>query len=121
MRSILSRVSAHSAPARGRRGKVGYQWAVYHRYSGHGSAGILATGITDDPVRARTVTESVMDNADEAAWGLLIRVVLDVNSAYRAEHPDSDWPPAGEIQCCRRAASGGFTWKPLFPRDNVDS
>lgn len=83
--------------------------------------GILANGITDKPERAKSVVEMILTDADEAAWGLLVRVVLDTGSARYTEDPVGDWPPAGEIQACRRAGNGGFNWGPLYPRDNASS
>jgi hypothetical protein len=119
MTSYTSDVPPHSAPANGHRGKVGFQWTVYHQQSDNDTHGIVANGITDRPDRAKTVVEMILADVDEAAWGLLVRVVLDVSSAYRAEQPVGDWPPAGEIQLCRRAEGGGYLWGPLYPREGV--
>lgn len=119
MTSYTCRVPRHSSPLDGRRGKVGFQWAVYHQHSSHGTSGILANGITDKPAKAKTVVEMILAQVDEAAWGILVRVVLDLGSAYHVEEPLGDWPPAGEVQYCRRATNGDFTWDSLYPRDNV--
>jgi len=91
---------------------IGYQWTVYHRHSGHGEDGIVANGITDNPDRARSLVEMILAEVDNAAWGLLLRVVME--HGFRAG-PVGGWPPAGEIQVCRRAADGQMRWGPLHP------
>ncbi len=91
---------------------IGYQWTVYHRHSGHGEDGIVANGITDNPNRARSLVETILAEVDNAAWGLLLRVVIE--HGFRVD-PVAGWPPAGEIQVCRRTADGGMRWGPLHP------
>jgi hypothetical protein len=93
---------------------IGYHWAVYHQHSGFNSDGIVASGMTDDPDKARTLVESVMTNRDHAAWGFLARVALQVTSPTRDNHV-ADWPPAGQPQVCRRTATGGLMWRRLYP------
>lgn len=108
-------MARHQAFADRRNGRYGFQWTVYHRYSGHGEAGILAAGITDQPGRARSVVEMILADADDAAWGILLRVLLDPGSAYPGSDQVPGWPPAGQIQLCRRTTTGGFSWGPLYP------
>jgi hypothetical protein len=35
---------------------IGYQWTVYHRHSAYESDGILATGITDNSDKAKSLS-----------------------------------------------------------------
>jgi hypothetical protein len=100
---------------------IGYQWTVYHRHSGYESDGILATGITDNPDKAKSLVEMTLAEVDDAAWGLLLRVALDSRSSFLRASQTADWPPAGEVQVCRRATDGGFRWGPLFPRGRVEA
>jgi hypothetical protein len=100
---------------------IGYQWTIYHQHSSYNSDGILAAGITDDPDKAKSLVELVLTESDQAAWGLLLRVAMDSWAAFRRPSQTAGWPPAGEVQVCRRANGGGFCWGPLFPHDRVDS
>jgi hypothetical protein len=96
---------------------IGYQWTVYHRHSSHESDGILASGITDDPGKAKSLVEMILAEVEQAAWGLLLRVALDSLSSFLRPTQTATWPPAGEVQVCRRAGDGSFHWGPLFPND----
>jgi len=99
---------------------IGYQWTVYHRHSGYESDGILATGMTDKPDKAKSLVEMILGEHDHAAWGSLLRVAMDAWSSSSRTNQTADWPPAGEIQVCRRASGGCFRWAPLYPRDGVE-
>jgi hypothetical protein len=100
---------------------IGYQWTVYHRHSAHESDGILAAGITDKSDKAKSLVETILTEVDHAAWGLLLRIAMDPWSSFGRPSQTADWPPAGEVQVCRRATSGGFRWGPLFPNDRVEA
>jgi len=96
---------------------IGYQWTVYRRHDGGGPDGIVATGVTDQPDRAKSLVETIVGEHGQAAWGSLLRLVLGGGqSSWRADQV-AGWPPAGEIQVCRRAGDGGVSWGPLPPGD----
>jgi hypothetical protein len=98
---------------------IGYQWTVYHESSAHGTDGILASGITDKPEKARMLVEMILAEVEHAVWGLLLRVPMNEGPSYSEADPAADWPPTGEIQVCRRTTNGGFRWGPLYPRERV--
>jgi len=96
---------------------IGYQWTVYRRHEGGGPDGIVATGVTDQPDKAKSLVEMIVGEHGAAAWGSLLRVALGGGpSSWRADQ-GADWPPAGEIQVCSRAGDGCLSWGPLYPRD----
>jgi hypothetical protein len=95
---------------------IGYQWTICHRSSAHNSDGILATGITDNPEKAKLLVELVLTSVEQSAWGLLLCVAMDSAASACRTDQVADWPPAGEVQVCRRTTNDGFRWAPLYPR-----
>jgi hypothetical protein len=99
---------------------IGYQWTVYRGHDGDGPDGIVATGMTDQPDKAKSLVETIVGEHDHAAWGSLLRVAPGGGqSSWRADQA-AGWPPAGEIQVCRRAGDGCLSWGPLYPRDRAE-
>jgi hypothetical protein len=92
---------------------IGYEWTVYASSS---NDPIIACGITDDPTQAVRVVEFILRTLDRAGWGMLTRVVVS-SGAMRPNMLDN-WPPAGEIEICRRARDGGFSWMPFDSQDD---
>jgi hypothetical protein len=97
---------------------IGYQWTVYRHHGGGGPDGIVATGMTDKPDKAKSLVETIVGEHDHAAWGSLLRVALGGGSSCRADQA-AGWPSAGEIQVCRRAGDGSLSWGPLSPGDGA--
>jgi len=96
---------------------IGYQWTVYRRHDGGGSDGIVATGVTDRPDKAKSLVEMIVGEHGAAAWGSLLRIAFGgVPSSWQADQA-AGWPPAGEIQVCSRAGDGCLSWGPLYPRE----
>jgi hypothetical protein len=93
---------------------IGYQWTVYHQHSGGEPAGILATGLADKPDRATSAVEMILDEADQAAWRLMLRIATDPwSSGPTSQVPR--WPHEAGIWVGRRASNGCFHWWPLHP------
>jgi hypothetical protein len=98
---------------------IGYQWTVYRRHDGGGPDGIVATGLTDEPGRAKSLVEMIVGEHGAAAWGSLLRVALGGGpSSWRADLA-AGWPPAGEIQVCSRAGDGCVSWGPPYPGERA--
>jgi hypothetical protein len=97
---------------------IGYQWTVYHQWSGHNADGILAAGVSSRADQAKTAVETILATQDSAACGLLVRICLDGLPGGDAV-PEADWPPPGEMQLCRRTRDGGCLWAPMYPREWV--
>jgi hypothetical protein len=98
---------------------IGYEWTVYEKRSTCETEGILATGITDKPEKAKSLVETTLTEAGHATWGLLLRVAMDPWSSFCRSSQTADWPSSGEIGVCRRASDGGFCWMPLCPRSDA--
>jgi hypothetical protein len=80
---------------------------------------MIATGMTDKPAMAQSVVEAIMAVSPNAGWGEVMRIGVPGEPPTEAEL--SEWPPAGEVYICRRAANGDtHKWLPLFP-DNRPS
>ena len=113
-------IEARLEPDANRNGHmIGYQWTVYRRRDGGGPDGIVATGMTDRPDKAKSLVEMIVGENGAAAWGSLLRVALGGGpSSWRADQA-AGWPPAGEIQVCSSAGDGCLSWGPLYPRDRA--
>jgi len=48
---------------------IGYRWTVYRRHDGCGSDGIVASGVTDRPDKAKSLVEMIVGEHGAAAWG----------------------------------------------------
>lgn len=92
---------------------IGYEWTVYASRS---NDPIIACGITDDPTQAVTVVEFILRTLDHAGWGMLTRVT--VSSGMMRPNMLDNWPPAGQIEICRRSRNGGFKWMPFESQDD---
>jgi hypothetical protein len=73
---------------------------------------IIASGISADAVKAQRDVEGAM-TAPGAGFGHLVRTAIPGLSPLFDER--KAWPPLGEVQQCRRARNGGFSWRPLYP------
>ncbi len=61
----------------GKEHMIGCQWIVCHRHSGGESAGIPAAGLAGKPDMATSAVEMIVDEADRAAWGLMVRFAME--------------------------------------------
>jgi hypothetical protein len=73
-------------------GHPGYIWTVYPQSSGEP---MVSLGHSKQEQTARARVETELATVDNAAWGVVIG-------------------PGGLHDVCRRNASGGFCWAPLF-------
>lgn len=73
---------------------------------------IIASGICTDAAKAKRDVEAAM-SAPGAGFGHLVRTTIPGLVPPFDER--RAWPELGEVQQCRRARSGGFSWLPLYP------
>jgi hypothetical protein len=73
-------------------GHPGYIWTVYPYSS---DEPMVSLGHSEQERTARECVENVLATVDNSAWGVVIG-------------------PCGLHDVCRRNASGGFHWAPLF-------
>jgi hypothetical protein len=90
---------------------IAYAWTVYPNWS---AQPIVASGLTDEPGKARSLVEEAMTGNDTAAWGICEKVTISFDHLTN----DSDllglWPSVNGPMICKRNTSGGFTWIPMF-------
>lgn len=83
---------------------IAYEWSVREA-----SGSTIATGLTDDSGKAIEHVETELLSSNQAAYGLLSSVYFTTYT--KMQSPLALWPPFGEIQECRRDASGGVVWR----------
>jgi hypothetical protein len=85
------------------------EWIVFAELS---TDATIAAGNAVKGSTARWMVETILANVPNAGWGEIVRVA----AGQLAAEPDlGEWPPAGQVYLCRRAARNGYKWVPLFP------
>jgi hypothetical protein len=87
---------------------IAVQWVVFAELS---TDAMVATGITDEPLTARWMVETILADTSHAGWGEVQRVPAPGEIPSEAEL--SQWPAPGEVYVCRRSARG-CAWQPRF-------
>jgi hypothetical protein len=87
---------------------IAVQWVVFSELS---TDAMVATGITDEPLTARWMVETILADISHAGWGEVRRVPVPGEIPSEAEL--GQWPAPGEVYVCRRSARG-CAWHPLF-------
>ena len=93
---------------------IGYQWTVYHRHNSGESACILAVGLAGKPDEATSAVDMILDEADRAAWGLMLGIAMDPWSFGPAGRVPQ-WPHRAGMWVGWHASDGCFHWWPLHP------
>jgi hypothetical protein len=87
---------------------IAVQWVVFSELS---TDAMVATGITDEPLTARWMVETILADTSHAGWGEVQRVPAPGEIPSEAEL--NQWPAPGEVYVCRRSARG-CDWHSMF-------